>query len=88
MTRGSLYVCDALLERLAEHLEHMTPELGQFVQEEHAMVRPRHLARHGDVPAADPPHIRDRVRRGATWPAGHQSRAPVAAAADAMDTGG
>jgi hypothetical protein len=61
MTRGRLYVYDALLERLAEHLEDMTPELAEFVQEEHAMVYQRHLARHRDLTAADPPHIGDGV---------------------------
>jgi hypothetical protein len=88
MTRGRLYVCDALLEWLAEHLEHMTPALGQFVQEEHAMVRQRPLARQRDLAAAAPPHSRDGLMRGATWPAGDQGRAPVGAAGDAMDTGG
>jgi hypothetical protein len=31
----------------------MAAELGEFIQKEHAMVGQRHLARHGDVPAAD-----------------------------------
>jgi hypothetical protein len=40
---------DPLLERLAEHLEDVTPALREFVQEEHAVVRQRHLARHRDL---------------------------------------
>jgi hypothetical protein len=35
----------------------MPPELRQFIQEEDAVVRLQHLARHGEVPAADQPHI-------------------------------
>ena len=45
MTCGRLYVYDTLLERLAQDLEHMTAKLGQFIQEEHAVVRQRYLAR-------------------------------------------
>jgi hypothetical protein len=44
----------------------MTAALGQFIQEEHAMVGQRHLARHRHVAAADQPDIRDGVMGGAT----------------------
>ena len=37
-TRAKLYSWDALLERLAQDLEHMTAKLGPFIQEEHAVV--------------------------------------------------
>jgi hypothetical protein len=40
---------------LSQDLEDMPPERQQFIQEENAVVRPRHLARHGEVPAADQP---------------------------------
>jgi hypothetical protein len=53
-----MYSYDTLLKRLAQDLEDMPPELRQFIEEEHAVVRQRHLARHGDVPAADQPHSR------------------------------
>src|SRR5262247_3763924 len=43
-TRGRLYSCDALLERLPQDLEHMTAKLGQFIQEEDAVVSQRHVA--------------------------------------------
>ena len=37
---------DALLEPLAQDLQDMASELGQFIQEKHAMVGQRHVARH------------------------------------------
>jgi hypothetical protein len=40
-----LYVYETLLQRLASHLQDMTAELGQFIEEEHAVVGQRHLAR-------------------------------------------
>jgi hypothetical protein len=36
--RLRLYVYDTLLERLAQDLEDMAAELGQFIQEAHAVV--------------------------------------------------
>ena len=38
MTHAKLYLYETLLERLAQDLEDMAAELGQFIQEEHAMV--------------------------------------------------
>jgi hypothetical protein len=46
-----------LLQRLAQDLEAMSFELGEFIGEEDAMVGQRHLARHGHLAAADQPHI-------------------------------
>jgi len=45
---------DTLLEGLAQHLEHVTFELGEIIQEEDAVMRQRHLARqwHLAAPAA------------------------------------
>jgi hypothetical protein len=37
-TPAKLYIYDTLLERLAQDLEDMAAELGQFIQEEHAIV--------------------------------------------------
>ena len=37
-TPARLYVYDTLLERLAQDLEDMAAELGQFIQEAHAVV--------------------------------------------------
>jgi hypothetical protein len=35
----------------------MAPELGQFIQKEHPVVRERHLARHRHVAPADQPRV-------------------------------
>jgi hypothetical protein len=40
-------------QRLAQDLEPMTAKLGEFIQEENAVVSSRHVARHREVPAAD-----------------------------------
>ena len=66
----------------------MASELRQFIQEEHAVVRQRHLARPGEVAAADQPHIRKGVMRGATWAGGDQRCAVAGEASKAMDTRG
>jgi hypothetical protein len=57
---------NAILKRLAQDLEDMPPELRQFIQAAHAVVRQRHLARRGDVPAADQSDIRNRMMWGTT----------------------
>src|ERR671923_1790588 len=54
-TCGRLYVYDAVLQRLAQDLEHLTAELGQFIQEEDAVMGQRHFARHRHLAAADQP---------------------------------
>jgi hypothetical protein len=54
---AKLYVYETLLKRLAQDPEHMEAELWQLIQEEHAMVGQRHLARHRHLPPADHPHI-------------------------------
>jgi hypothetical protein len=62
MTFWRLYSEDILLlEGLAQDLDHMTAKLGQFIQEDHALVRQRHLARHLYMAPADQPDIRDGV---------------------------
>jgi hypothetical protein len=79
---GRLFVGDALLE------EDVAPELREFVQKEHAMVRPRHLAWHGEVPPTDQPDVRDRVVRGAERAARDHRRAGAGAASHAVDARG
>jgi hypothetical protein len=59
-----LYSYETLLERLAQDLEDMAAELGPCIQEEHAVVGQRHLARHRHVAPTDQPHIRARVVGG------------------------
>jgi hypothetical protein len=63
-TPAKIYVYDTLLERLAQDLQDMAAELRQLIQEEHAIMGQRHLARHRHVAPADPPHIRDRMMGG------------------------
>ena len=41
------------LQRLAQHFQHILAKLGQFVQEQHAVVGQAHLTRFGYGPAAD-----------------------------------
>jgi hypothetical protein len=40
-------------KRLAQHLQPVTCARGQLVEEQDAVVRQRHLARPGELPAAD-----------------------------------
>src|SRR4030095_4276879 len=50
-----LYVYETLLERLAQDLQDMAPELGELIQEEHAMMDQRHVTRHRHAaPAVTP----------------------------------
>jgi hypothetical protein len=58
---GVLYFCDALIERLAQDLEDLAAEFGPFIQQEHAVVGQRHLARQRHMAPADPPRVRDGV---------------------------
>ena len=57
MTPARWYSCETLLERLAQDLQDVAAELRPFIQKEHAVVRQRHLARHGQVAATDLPRI-------------------------------
>jgi hypothetical protein len=53
---------NSFLERLAQGLEDMAAELGEFIQEEHAVVRQRHVPRRRHLAATDQPHIRNGVQ--------------------------
>ena len=59
MTLWRLYSCDTLLEGLAQDLQDMAAELGPCIQEQHAIVGQRHVARHWHVAPADLPRLRD-----------------------------
>ena len=61
-----------LLQRLPQHFEHAAPEFGQLIEEQHAVVGQRHLARPGRLPAADHGNLRSRMMRSAKRPPGHQ----------------
>jgi hypothetical protein len=51
-------------------------------------MRPRPLAGHGHLPAADQPDVGDDVVRGAEGPRGDQGRARVGQAIDAVEARG
>jgi hypothetical protein len=53
MTYGSVSCGVAVLKRLPEDLWDVTPDFGEFIQQEHAMVRERPLARPRHRSAAD-----------------------------------
>ena len=53
LLRGPRNRYDAGFERFAQHFEHVAVEFGQFVEEQHAVVSQRYLARAGLGPAAD-----------------------------------
>ena len=74
---------EALLEQLAQDLEHMAARLGPFVQEEGAVVGQRHVARQRHLAPADQPRIRDGMMGGGTR-AGCDRRGAVAG--EAHDT--
>ena len=59
-----MHVCETLLERLAQDLEHLAAKLLPFIQEEHAVVGQRHVARQRHVAPTDQPDIRDGVMGG------------------------
>jgi len=58
-TSAKLYVYETLLERLPQDLQDMAAELGPCIQEQHAIVGQRHVARHWHVAPADLPRLRD-----------------------------
>jgi hypothetical protein len=86
-TCGRLYVENTRLERLTQHFKPMPRALGELIEEEHTVVGPRHLTRHGDLTAADQPHIGNGLVGGATGPGGDARGAPPGEAGDAMDAG-
>jgi hypothetical protein len=66
----------------------MALQLRKFVQEQDAVVRPRHLPRPQPLPPADPADNRDRVVWGATRPGGDTGGLAACQAGDAVDAGG
>lgn len=77
--------CEALLDRLAQNLEDIAAELWQFTQEELTVVRQRHLTQHGDMPAPNQLHIRDRVVGGGKGTGRDEGSAVAGGAGGAMD---
>jgi hypothetical protein len=83
-----LYACDTLLERLAQDFKDMAAKLWLFIQQEHAMVGPRHVTRHRHLADADQPCIRDGVVGRATRAGRDPRRAVTSEAGDAVDARG
>jgi hypothetical protein len=80
--------CDTLLKRLAQDLEDMAAARRPCIQEAHAVVGRRHLARHGHVAPTDQPRIRDGVMGRATRAGYDPRRAIPREAGDATEVGG
>ena len=57
MMPAKLDSCETLLKGLAQDLEDMASELRQFIEEEHAIVSPRHLTRRWHLTPANQAHI-------------------------------
>ena len=76
----------SLLERLAQRLERVAPELGQLVEEEHAAVRERKLAGADGMATAEERGVGDGGVRGAERARGDE-RAVTQQAGDAVDRG-
>jgi hypothetical protein len=65
MTLWRLYVDETLLQRLAQHPQDMAAALREFIQEEHTVVRQRHVPGHRHLATPNQPDIGNRVMRGA-----------------------
>jgi hypothetical protein len=87
-TPAKLYVYDTLLERLPQDLKDVAAALGPCIQEEHAMVGQRHLARQRHLAATDQPRIRDGMMRGTKRAGCDHCGAVAREASDAMDARG
>ncbi len=74
-----------VLERLAERLECRPPELRQLVEEQHAVVRERHLTRARRIPAAHQSRIGHGVVRCAERAALDQTGTRTKTAGDRVD---
>ena len=78
----------AVLERLAQHVEHVALEFGQLVQKQDAVVRQADFAGTRQRAAADQPRIGNGVVRRAERPGADQSVLLREQARDGVDLGG
>ena len=74
---GARDVDHAVLQRLAQHLEHVAPELGKFVEKQHPVVREGELARPSHRAAADQSRVGHGVVRRAEGPRGQSGPGPA-----------
>jgi hypothetical protein len=85
---GLLFCSDIDLQRLTHDLEPMAPARRQLMQEKHAVGRPRPLAGHGHLPAADQAHLGDGLQRGAAGASRDQGRPGAREAGTAVEARG
>src|SRR5262245_587754 len=85
---AKLYIYETLIERLAQDREDMAAALGPFIQEEHAIVRQRHLNRHRHGAPTDQTRIRDRMVGGTQRARRDQRYAVAGEAGNTMDACG
>jgi hypothetical protein len=72
------WFCSApLFKGLPQDLENMTPALRQLIQQAHAMVRLRHLARPRHLASTDQPHIQHGLVGGARRAGGYDGCLPA-----------
>jgi hypothetical protein len=74
-----------VLERLAKHLEDVSPVLRQLVEEQHPVVREAHLAGAGRRSATHQPGVADRVVRCPERPLDHERAATPQMPGDGVD---
>jgi hypothetical protein len=79
---------ETLLERQPQDLKHMARELRELIEEEDAMMRQRHFARHGDLATTEQSGIGNGVMRGAKGPAGDEGGAYASEPGDVIDARG
>jgi hypothetical protein len=77
----------ALFDRLAQHFERAAAELGEFVEEQDAVVREADFAGPRARAAADEGHVRGGVMRGAERAVHQQAAAGFRHASDGVDRG-
>ncbi len=87
-TPAKLYAYDPLPERLPQDLQHVTSKLRLFIQAAHAVVRPRHVAGPGEIPAADQPYVRDGMMWGPKQARRDEHRAGTREVSDAVEARG
>jgi hypothetical protein len=76
---------DSVLDRLAQHFQHLLAELRQLVQKEHTPMREADLARPGLSATADEPRVTDRMVRRAKRSLRDERRLGWENAGDAID---
>jgi hypothetical protein len=87
-TRARWFCSDLVLTRLTQPFQGVAAARRPCIPQAHPLVRPRQVARPRHLAAPDPPHLGERVRRGATRPRGDQGGAGAGAASDARDARG